>query len=208
LKGFSEEHSSDPTPVSDQCRYVRATVRTIEIFHRGKRVAAHQRRYGGARHGTNPDHMPSSHRRYAEWTPERFRRWAASVGPQTEALIAAILANRPHPEQGFRTCLGVLRLFREIDHARAEMVSALGHRDRRAHLQEHRLDLGQPSGRGAISSRSSKTDTGADPPSIIGNPTIAAAVLHRLVHSAYRVELTGESMRKTRSTPPPAASPA
>ena len=68
--------------------------------------------------------MPSSHRRYAEWTPERFRRWAASVGPQTEGLIAAILANRPHPEQGFRTCLGVLRLFREIDHARAEMVSA------------------------------------------------------------------------------------
>ena len=66
----------------------------------------------------------SSHRRYAEWTPERFRRWAASVGPQTEGLIAAILANRPHPEQGFRTCLGVLRLFREIDHARAEMVSA------------------------------------------------------------------------------------
>jgi transposase len=61
---------------------LRATTRTIEIFHRGQRIAAHQRRYGGRRHGTNPDHMPSSHRRYADWTPDRFRRWAASIGPQ------------------------------------------------------------------------------------------------------------------------------
>jgi transposase len=103
---------------------LRATARTIEIFHRGRRVAAHQRRYGGRRHGTDPDHMPSSHRRYAEWTPERFRRWGASVGPQTEGLILAILAARPHPEQGFRTCLGVLRLYCDVDQARAEAVSA------------------------------------------------------------------------------------
>ena len=103
---------------------IRATARMIEIFHRGKRIAVHQRRYGGRRYGTNPDHMPSSHRRYAEWTPERFRRWAASIGPQTEGLIVAILANRPHPEQGFRTCLGVLRLYRDLRHDHAEAVSA------------------------------------------------------------------------------------
>jgi transposase len=103
---------------------IRATARTIEIFHRGKRVAVHQRRYGGRRYGTNPEHMPSSHRRYAEWTPARFRRWAASIGPQTEGLIIAILASRPHPEQGFRTCLGVLRLYRDLHRDRAEAVSA------------------------------------------------------------------------------------
>ncbi|MEO9229780.1 MAG: IS21 family transposase [Devosia sp.] len=103
---------------------LRATARTIEVFYRGQRVALHQRRYGGTRHGTDPDHMPSSHRRYAEWTPERFRRWAGSVGPHTEGLITAILARRPHPEQGFRTCLGVLRLFRDIEPARAEAVAA------------------------------------------------------------------------------------
>jgi transposase len=102
---------------------LRATSRTIELFHRGKRVALHQRRYGGRRHGTDPDHMPSSHRRYADWTPDRFRRWATSVGPCTEALVTAILAHRPHPEQGFRTCLGVLRLFRELEAGRAEAVS-------------------------------------------------------------------------------------
>ena len=103
---------------------VRITARTIEVFHRGRRVAAHQRRYGGRRHGTDPDHMPSAHRRYAEWTPERFRRWARSIGPSTEGLVVAVLANRPHPEQGFRTCLGVLRLFKGLDPARAETVSA------------------------------------------------------------------------------------
>jgi transposase len=68
--------------------------------------------------------MPSAHRRYAEWTPERFRRWARSIGPSTEGLVVAVLANRPHPEQGFRTCLGVLRLFKGIDPTRAEAVSA------------------------------------------------------------------------------------
>jgi transposase len=114
---------SVPHPLIREQVDVRATDRTIEIFHRGKRVAAHQRRYGGRRHGTDPDHMPSSHRRYADWTPERFRRWAASIGLNTEGLIIAILANRPHPEQGFRTCLGVLRLYRDLDAQTAEAVS-------------------------------------------------------------------------------------
>jgi transposase len=103
---------------------VRATARTIEVFHRGQRVAAHERRHGGPRHGTDRDHMPSAHRRYAEWSPERFGRWARTIGPHTEGLVTAILAHRPHPEQGFRTCLGVLRLYRGLAAGRAEAVSA------------------------------------------------------------------------------------
>ena len=103
---------------------VRITARTVEIFHRGQRVGAHQRRYMGRKHGTDPDHMPSSHRRYAEWTPDRFRRWAGKIGPNTEGLISAVLASRPHPEQGFRTCLGILRSYRGLDPARLEAVSA------------------------------------------------------------------------------------
>ena len=101
----------------------RATERGIEIFHQGKRIAVHQRRYGGPKHGTDIAHMPSAHRRYAEWTPERFRRWGASIGPHTEGLITAILASRPHPEQGFRTCLGILRLFKDLQPERAEAVA-------------------------------------------------------------------------------------
>ena len=103
---------------------VRITARTVEIFHRGQRVGVHQRRYMGRKHGTDPDHMPSSHRRYAEWTPDRFRRWAGKIGPNTEGLISAVLASRPHPEQGFRTCLGILRSYRGLDPARLEAVSA------------------------------------------------------------------------------------
>ena len=124
----------------------RATARTIEVFHRGKRVAAHARRYGGPRHGTLPEHMPSAHRRYAEWTPERMQRQARGIGPNTEALIIAVLARRPHPEQGFRTCLGVLRLFRGIDAARAEASASAPSRSARcptprvASILKHRLD--------------------------------------------------------------------
>ena len=89
--------------------------------------------------------MPSAHRRYAEWTPERFRRWAGKIGPNTEALIVAVLAHRPHPEQGFRTCLGILRLYRGIDAgARRGGLGPRG-RDRRTHLQERRLHPRQQS---------------------------------------------------------------
>ena len=103
---------------------LRVTARLIEIFHRGQRVGLHERRAMGRRHGTDPDHMPSSHRRYADWTPDRFRRWGARIGPNTEGLITAVLASRRHPEQGFRTCLGVLKLYRGVDPALAEAVSA------------------------------------------------------------------------------------
>ena len=129
---------------------VRLTSKTVEIFHKGRRVASHQRRYGGRRHGTHPDHMPSAHRRYADWSPERFKRWARSFGPQTEGLIIAILANRPHPEQGFRTCLGVLRLYRGLEPARVEAVSAhavdIGALTYKsiASIIEHKTDLHRP----------------------------------------------------------------
>jgi transposase len=124
----------------------RLTERTVEVFHRGQRVAAHARRYGGPRHGTLPDHMPSAHRLYAEWNPERFQSQARAIGPNTEALIIAVLARRPHPEQGFRTCLGILRLYRGIDAVRAEAVSAravaIGALNYQsvASIIEHRLD--------------------------------------------------------------------
>jgi len=103
---------------------VRVTERIVEVFHRGQRVAVHQRRYMGRKQDTDPDHMPSSHRFLAEWTPDRFRRWAGKIGPNTEALISAVIGSRKHPEQGFRTCLGILRSYRGLDASRVEAVSA------------------------------------------------------------------------------------
>jgi transposase len=102
----------------------RLTPRTVEIFAKGERVAAHLRSSGNGRHTTVPEHMPSSHRRYADWTVDRIRRDAASIGPATAALCEKVLAQRPHPEQGFRACLGIVRLVRLFDAARLEAAAA------------------------------------------------------------------------------------
>ena len=67
--------------------------------------------------------MPSSHRRYADWTVERIRREAAAVGPATSALCELILERRPHPEQGFRSCLGIVRLLRPFGADRLEAAA-------------------------------------------------------------------------------------
>ncbi len=104
----------------------RATQRTVEVFHRGKRVAAHARRYGGQRHGTHPEHMPSAHRRHASWTPARLVAYGEKVGPSVAALFEAVMTDRPHPEQGFRTCLGIIALTRSYDNARVDAACRRG----------------------------------------------------------------------------------
>jgi transposase len=88
----------------------RITARTVEVFHRGRRVAAHVRSSSNRKHTTVREHMPSSHQRYADWTPERIQRQANETGPNTSALVEIILRERTHPEQGFRACMGILRL--------------------------------------------------------------------------------------------------
>ena len=88
----------------------RLTARTVEIFLKGDRIAAHMRAGGNHKHTTVPEHMPSSHRRYAGWTIERIRVDARLIGPATASLCELILEQRPHPEQGFRACLGIVRL--------------------------------------------------------------------------------------------------
>jgi transposase len=102
---------------------VRLTSRTVEIFAKGERIAVHQRSSGNGKHTTITDHMPSSHRRYADWTIARIRRDAALIGPATAALCDLILAHRPHPEQGFRSCLGILRLAHPFGIARLEAAA-------------------------------------------------------------------------------------
>jgi len=98
----------------------RITERTIELFCKGERVAVHMRGTGRGRHTTIPEHMPSAHRRYAEWTIERIGIDAAAIGPSTAKLTALILESRPHPEQGYRACIGILRLVRHYGAERLE----------------------------------------------------------------------------------------
>jgi transposase len=98
----------------------RVSASTVEIFHRGARIAAHLRNDTPGRHTTIPAHMPKAHQHHLEWTPTRLIQWAETIGPQTAALVTAILADRPHPEQGYRSCLGLLRLSRRDGVARLE----------------------------------------------------------------------------------------
>jgi transposase len=102
---------------------VRLTARTVEVFAKGERIAAHLRSSGNGKHTTVRDHMPSSHRRYADWTIERIRRHAAAIGPSTAALCDLILEERSHPEQGFRACLGIVRLVKAFGALRVEAAT-------------------------------------------------------------------------------------
>ena len=102
----------------------RLTATTVECFHKGQRVAAHVRDDTPGRHTTHPAHMPKAHQHHLEWTPSRLTDWAGRIGTQTRALVAAILADRPHPEQGYRSCLGLLRLGRRHGEARLEAACA------------------------------------------------------------------------------------
>ena len=99
---------------------VRLTRHTVECFYRGNRVASHRRSDQKGRHTTLTAHMPESHRQAGEWTPERLKRWAAKTGPATEKLIQVVLASRQHPQQAYRSCLGILRLGKAYGDERLE----------------------------------------------------------------------------------------
>lgn len=98
----------------------RLTALTVEIYLKGQRVASHRRSYERGRHTTDPSHMPKAHQKHLEWTPSRLVRWGKKIGPSTSLLIEAILDDRPHPEQGYRSCLGILRLARQYGADRLE----------------------------------------------------------------------------------------
>ncbi len=89
---------------------VRLTAHTVELLHRARRVASHRRSSRKGAYTTVTVHMPKPHREYARWTPQRLVRWAEKTGPATAELIASVMASRPHPQQGFRSCLGIMRL--------------------------------------------------------------------------------------------------
>ena len=98
----------------------RITATTVEILFKGTRVASHPRSFVLGRHTTDPSHMPESHKRYLEWTPSRIVRWAEKTGPSAATLVKEIMERRPHPEQGFRSCLGIMRLGRLYGQERLE----------------------------------------------------------------------------------------
>ncbi len=107
---------------------VRFTDRIVEVFIRGERHTSHVRSFVRGRHTTKPEHMPKAHQKHAEWSPSRMQSWAATIGKSTVALVGLILEERTHPEQGYRSCLGIIRLGKRygIERLEAACGRALG----------------------------------------------------------------------------------
>jgi transposase len=115
---------SVPYQLARQQVDVRLSAATVEIFRNSARVASHPRSPVRHGHTTDPAHMPESHRQHAAWTPQRITSWAGKAGPSTAALVARIVESRPHPEQGYRAALGIIRLAGRYGSDRSEAACA------------------------------------------------------------------------------------
>ena len=95
---------------------------TVEIFHKHQRLALHKRARIPKGYSTIPEHMPSNHQAMSDWNPQRLIRWAQSIGENVQLVIEKILSRTPHPEQGYKTCLGILSLAKQFGHIRLEQA--------------------------------------------------------------------------------------
>ena len=120
---IDHHYYSVPYPLIGQELDARCTATTVEIFHRGVRVASHVRSRIPYTATTIHEHRPKSHQAHLEWTPSRLINWAATVGPSTAKVVQTMLESKPHPESGYRACLGILSLAKAFTPARLEAAS-------------------------------------------------------------------------------------
>jgi transposase len=143
---FERHYYSVPYTLARKQLQLRYTASTVECLYLGERVASHVRAHLPGRHTTVPEHMPEKHRHMSQWSPERFARWAEKIGPATAALITRVLGARRHPEQSYRTCLGILRLAKSYSDTRLDAACQraliLGSQSVRSveSILKHRLD--------------------------------------------------------------------
>lgn len=168
---FDDHFYSVPYTLTGETLWARATHHTIELIFKGKRVAAHPRSCVKYAYSTIPEHRPASHQAHLAWTPSRLIEWGKTIGPHTAALIDHVIAHKPHPEQGYRSALGILRLSKTFGAERLERAAekalaisspsyktvktmlernmeAAPIRERRPGAQKHLTGLGQPNVRG------------------------------------------------------------
>ncbi len=136
---IERHYYSVPHALVGQQLETRITRQTVEILHRGRRVASHALSTQRGGYTTVPEHMPASHRAHAQWTPGRLLNWAARIGPAAAALVKHLLETKPHPEQGYRACLGLLAAARKYGDARLEAAC------------ERALAIGAPTRRSVLS---------------------------------------------------------
>ncbi len=92
----------------------------VEIYSNNRRIAAHRRDRTRGGYSTNKDHMPSAHRYYAEWNPQRITSWAAKVGPNVKKLVECVLLSKSYPEQGYRSSIGIINLAKKYGQERVD----------------------------------------------------------------------------------------
>lgn len=120
---LERHYYSVPHQLVGQELEARYTATTVEIFHRGMRVASHMRSFTAYAASTVNDHRPRSHQAHLEWTPSRLIGWAETVGRATAEVVRTILERKPHPEMGYRACLGIMSLAKTYTAARLEAAS-------------------------------------------------------------------------------------
>jgi transposase len=147
---------------------VRYTGTTVEILYQGKRVASHARSNRPGKHSTVAEHRPKAHQKYLEWTPSRIVEWAATIGPFTAQLAERIMAEKPHPEQGYRSCMGLIGLGRRYGKERLEAAG-----QRAIHLQAH-----------SYPSVKSILERGLDRQNVIESAPLAPPVEHANIRGA------------------------
>lgn len=102
---------------------LRIAERTVTAYHKNIEVARHTRCLYPGERKTLVEHLPKAHQKHLEWTPERLMAWGRSIGENTGALIERILQNKPHPEMGYRSCLGILSLSKKYSAQRLEAAA-------------------------------------------------------------------------------------
>jgi transposase len=125
---------------------VRLSENIVEIFHKGRRIASHPRCRRARSFLTTPSHMPKAHQAYQEWTPQRLVQWAEQIGGATADVVKTIMATRAHPQQGFRSCLGIMSLSKRFGQQRLEAACARA------------LQIGSPSYKSILSILEKKLD--------------------------------------------------
>jgi len=183
-----DHYYSVPYRLCKQEVHVRLTDTVVEVFHNGQRVASHFRSHKKHHHTTLKQHMPENHRVHAEWTPERIVRWVGRAGEATAEMVERIMASRPHPQQGFRACMGIKRLGETYGQDRLEAAC------------QRALDIQSPS----YKSVKSILEKGLDRKPLTTKTTSAPTIQHENVRGAdyYQPNPTKGEDTPCSSTPP------
>lgn len=91
---------------------------SVEIFYNYERIAIHTRVKSPYSYTTEKEHMASAHRFVSEWTPERFISWAESIHEDVKMYIQKILESKQHPEQAYKSCIGILSFGKKVGNER------------------------------------------------------------------------------------------